>query len=147
MAVSSAADQLSLAAVYDDEHLIQMECRMAVGGWSGITRAYTNQNDLRTFAEAAEQFGKTLGSSIAWEAGADAGIGLIGLRLYTIDRSGHIRCHVRLASDDTRHRPPELWHFAVELPTEAGLVITFALHLARVAEELRGQAVLPGVHP
>jgi hypothetical protein len=92
------------------------------------------------------QFGETLREPVAWQAGADNGIGLIGLRFYTIDRSGHVRCHVRLASEAaTEHRPEEIWQFAAEMPTETGLVVAFARELSRVAEELQGQAVLIGV--
>src|SRR5262245_61815230 len=136
-------DQLTLEVVYDDEHLIQVECRVAVGSWSGAARAYTTPDELRALAGAAGRFAETLGEPVAWEAGRDYGTGLIGLRLYTIDRSGHIRCHARLASDAPTHgRPEEIWRFAAELPTEAGLVAAFARQLGGVAEELRGQAVL-----
>jgi hypothetical protein len=141
----SPVNRLSLEVVYDDEHLIQVECRVAVDDWSGVARAYTTQDDLRTFADVARRFGETSHGAAAWEAGADNSVGMVGLRLYTIDRSGHIRCHVRLASSaPTEHRPEEIWRFAAELPTEAGQVIAFARQLAHVAEELRGQAVLEG---
>src|SRR4051812_16978883 len=138
-------DQLSLEVVDDDEHLIQVECRVAVGGWSAVARAYTTPDELRALASAAGQFAEALRGPVEWEAGADNGIGLIGLRLYTIDRAGHIRCHVRLASDaPTSARPEEIWRFAAELPTEPGQVTAFARLLGGVAEDLRGQAVLDG---
>jgi hypothetical protein len=137
------ADQLSLEVVYEDEHLIQVECRVKFGDWSGAARAYVRQDDLRAFASAARRFGETLRGPAAWEAGKDNGVGLVGLRFYTIDRSGHIRCYVRLASDaPSPCRPEEIWRFAAEVPTEAEQIIAFARQLDRVTEELRGQAVL-----
>jgi hypothetical protein len=138
-------DHLSLEVVYDDEHLIQVECRVVVGSWAGTARAYTTPDDLRAFAGAAGDFAESLREPVEWEAGNDNGIGLIRLRLYTVDRAGHVRCHVRLASEaPTTGRPEEIRRFAVELPTESGLVAAFARQLGRVAEELRGQAVLAG---
>jgi hypothetical protein len=74
-------DQLTLEVVYHDEHLIQVECRVAVGSWSGAAHAYTTPDDLRELAGAAGRFAEALGEPVAWEAGGDDGIGLIGLRL------------------------------------------------------------------
>src|SRR5262245_56375078 len=78
-------NQLSLSVVYQDEHLVQVECRTAVGGWSGVARAYTTWDDLRALAGMAQQFAESLGAPVAWEAGEDNGIGLVGLSFYTID--------------------------------------------------------------
>jgi hypothetical protein len=138
-------NQLSLEVVYHDEHLIEVECRVAVGEWSGVARGYSTQRDLEGFASHLHQFGETLRGPAEWTAGDDSG-GMIALRFYTIDKSGHTRCHVRLATNPpTEHRAEEVWRFAAELPTEPGLVITFARQLKRVAAVLDGQAVLAGV--
>jgi hypothetical protein len=77
MESGGAVDYLSLEVVYDDEHLIQVECRIAVRGWSGVARAYTTQDDLQTFAEVARRFGETSQGQGAWEAGADNSIGMV----------------------------------------------------------------------
>jgi len=106
MATEDAAYQVSLEVVYVDEHLLQLRCRVTVGEWSGQARAYTTQGAIRTLANDLRRFGESLRGQSRWEAGADNGIGLIGLHLYCVNRAGHIACHVRLASDTaTEHRP------------------------------------------
>jgi hypothetical protein len=71
---------------------------------------------------------------------------LIGLRLYTIDRAGHLACHVRLAKATfTEHRPEEVWRFSAEMRTEVGQVEWFAQQLAKLAEKESGEAILAGL--
>jgi hypothetical protein len=139
-------NQLLLEVVYHDEHLIQLECRVAVDGWSGVARAYSTQEALGNLADVLEQFGQALRPPADWEEGDDTGTGLIALRFYTIDRFGHVGCQVRLASvTPTEHRPEQVWRFAAEVSTEPGLVVAFAGQLKRVARELHGQAILDGI--
>lgn len=138
-------NQMTLEVVYDDEHLIELKCRVMVEEWAAIGNAYTTWDDLRKFADDLTRFGETLQATDAWEAGYDNGIGFIGLRFYTIDRSGHMRCHIRLASASVpTDRPEGIWRFAVELPVETWQVITFARQCVQLAENHTGQATLSG---
>jgi hypothetical protein len=145
--VETPANQLSLRVVYQDEHLIQVQCCVTVDGWSGVANAYTTSADLSSLASTLQDFSSTLRGPVTWEAGADNGIGFVGLRFYAVDRSGHIRCHVRLASQAAAERPEEICRFAAEMPTEAGLIVAFVRQLTHVLTEFQGQAVLAGVSP
>jgi hypothetical protein len=146
---NSLANELTLEVVYHDEHLIELRCQIAFDGWSGIAQACTTQGELQGFADMVKQFGENPKSPAELEAGADNGIGLIGLRFYVLNRSGHIRCHVQLASGNvnTPCRPEEIWRFAAEVPTESGLIVAFAKQLTSVAKTLKGTAILTLVAP
>ena len=77
-------------------------------------------------------------------AGVDNGIGLIALRFYRIDRSGHIAGHATLASGGvpTDHRPEQVSRLAVEFRAEAWGVAQFARQLAELARTQEGRASL-----
>jgi hypothetical protein len=140
-----AANQLSLAVPYDDEHVIQVECRAAISRWSAVARAYTSREQLRALGQITATFGESLKGPVTWEAGADNGIGFIALTFYKIDRAGHIRCHVRLSSEGaTRQRPEEIWRFEAELATEAADVTSFARQVVCLAAGSQERAVLSG---
>jgi hypothetical protein len=137
-------NQLSVAVVFTDEQLIQVRCHVAYEEWAATSKAYTSSNSLIQLAQSLDRFAQSATGEVAWQAGADNGIGLIALRCYPIDQSRHIRCHLRFSSDSvsSEHRPEEVWQFVAEFPTEAGLLGKFAKRLHTVASEQRGVAVL-----
>lgn len=107
-------------------------------------RAYTVPQDIAAFAAALQRFVDGSAASADFEAGADTGIGLIGLRFYRVDRSGHIACHVRLVSGDmaNEHRPEQVSRLAVEVGSETWAVVQFAWQLAEVARVESGRATI-----
>jgi hypothetical protein len=119
--------EVSIEVVYVDEHLIELAATVGAGHWRGRATAYTVPTDVSRFAGALIQFADG-GPPAAFEAGADNGIGLIALRFYRIDRSGHIAGHARLASGrlPTHHRPEQVSRLDVEFGAEARAVATFA---------------------
>jgi hypothetical protein len=136
--------ELTLAVVYVDEHLIEMEAVVGTGQWCGRATAYTVPQDIAAFAVALQRFsgGATAGAEFA--AGADTGIGLISLRFYRVDRAGHIACHVRLATGllPTHHRPEEVSHLSIEVRPEASAVDRFAREIGELARAQAGHALL-----
>lgn len=96
---------------------------------------------MSRFADALLRFVDG-GSPAEFEAGADNGIGLIALRFYRIDRSGHIAGHARLASGHvpTGGRPEQISRLAVEFGAEAWAVGQFAQHLLELARTQKGRA-------
>ncbi len=134
---------LSVEVVYVDEPLIELAATVGAGHWRGRATAYTVPAEVRRFADALLQFADG-GPPVAFEAGADNGIGLIALRFYRIDRSGHIACHGQLASGrvPTEHRPEQVSRLAVEFGAEAWAVDRFARQLAELARAQKGRAVL-----
>jgi hypothetical protein len=136
--------ELRIAVVYVDEHLIELEAVVHAGDWCGRARAYTVPPDIATFAVALQQFGSGGSSGAEFAAGADTGIGLIALRFYRVDRAGHIACHVRLATGGlpTGHRPEEVFRLSIEVRAEASAVDRFARQLSELARTRAGRAAL-----
>ena len=137
------AREVSIEVGYVDEHLIELAAVVGAGHWRGRATAYTVPAALDRFADALLRFADG-GPPAEFEVGADTGIGLIALRFYRIDRSGHIACHARLASGSvpTEHRPEQVSQLAVEFGAEAWAVAQFARQLAELAGTQAGQASL-----
>jgi hypothetical protein len=135
--------EVSIEVVYVDEHLIELAATVGAGHWRGRATAYTVPTDVSRFADALLQFADG-GPTAEFEAGADNGIGLIALRFYRIDRSGHIAGHARLASGGipTDHRPERISRLAVEFGAEVWAVAQFARQLAELARTQNGRASL-----
>jgi hypothetical protein len=136
--------ELRLVVVYVDDDLTELEATVGAGYWSGRARAYTVPQDIATFASALQQFGSGASAGAEFVAGADTGIGLIALRFYRVDRSGHIACHVRLVTGRLPgdHRPEEVSRLSVEVRAEGAAVDRFARQLSELARTQAGQAVL-----
>ena len=118
---------LQFRVIYEDEHLLEISVRVLHGEWSALSTAYTslsffteNGNALLRWVEAPDQ-------PLRIKAGADTGIGWMVLEFYTINRAGHVRCAITLASKTRTNgpRPAETSRFSIELPTELGLVERF----------------------
>jgi hypothetical protein len=136
-------NQVRIDVVWEDQDLIQLQTRVIASGWSGIAKAYAVAEDILAFADSLEQFTRTLKSPASFVAGEENGIGFLSLRFYRYDRSGHIACHVRLASDSvTGGRPEEVFKLAIEVKTEAAAIDPFVRGLMKLAYERRGEAVL-----
>ena len=102
--------------VYHDVDLLQLQCSITVDNWIGIACFYTTQNELKRLSSAARQFTQTLSDRMHWEAGHVGGS--IRLQLYTIDKAGHVRCHVSVSETPIPRRPEEVWQIAVAMPVE-----------------------------
>lgn len=140
----SRSPALTMRVMHEDPHLIEVEVRVVAGDWSGTTRAYTTSDSLGEGARGLLAWAARPHDQFALEAGADTGIGWVSLRWYTIDRSGHLVCHVRIATAEESSRPEGVRRLALEFPTELGLVERFARQLASLAESDTGEAVLAG---
>jgi hypothetical protein len=136
--------EITVAVVSVDEHLIELEALVGAGYWCGCASAYTVSENIATFAEALQRFAEGVDSQAEFVAGADNGIGLVAFRFYRVDRSGHVACHVRLASgkapDD--HRPEQVCRLSIEVAVEAWAAIQFARQLGEVARTQAGKASL-----
>jgi hypothetical protein len=137
---------MTLRVVYEHRpDLIEVEARVAAAGWSGITRAYTGRVSLCEEARGLSAWTARPRDVFALEAGADTGVGWLSLRWYTIDRAGHLACHVQIATTAESSRPEGVRRLSLEFLTEPALVERFARQLISVAESLTGEAVLAGI--
>jgi hypothetical protein len=139
---------LQLRVIYEDlPDLIELGVRVVHGEWSAVSTAYTSPslfldhgNDLLRWARAPNE-------PLRFEAGADTGIGWMVLQFYTIDRAAHARCAVTLATNTRSNgpRPTETSRFAIELPTELGLIERFARECITLGSDFKREARLVGV--
>lgn len=133
--------EVSLEVVYDDDDMIELAATVTSGWWRGRCYAYTVLADVSRFANSLLQFADG-NPSAAFEAGADNGIGFIGLRFYRIDRSGHIAGYARLASAPKGNRTEQVSRLAVEFGAETWAIIQFARQLEELAQTKKGRATL-----
>ncbi|HUE74153.1 MAG TPA: hypothetical protein VMP01_24945 [Pirellulaceae bacterium] len=139
---------IQLRVVYEDlPDLIQLGVLVRSGEWSAHCRAYAGPT---AFADEAQRLLAWVSSPIVpmrIEAGADNGIGWMLLKFYTIDRAGHVRCAVSLATgrEDSDARTESTWRFSIEMPTELGLVERFARECIALGSDYSREARLLGL--
>jgi hypothetical protein len=138
---------IAIRVVYEDmPDLIQIEARVTLDDWSGVARSYTGSQLLRESAGKLATWCQRPVSDFLLQSGADTGIGWLCLRWYPVDKAGHLMCHIQLASSSGESRPEAVRRLSLEMPTEPGLVENFARQLASLAQTLKGEAVLMGIH-
>ncbi len=144
--VNDSADNdeysLSVKIVWEDDHMIEVECSLRVGTWAAESRAYTQRPQLAEFAQTLKSFAKRFDGSASFEAGGE-GIGSVKLRFYPFDKSKHLACFVELGTSvPTEHRAEEISRLSLEVHTEASFVDSFAEELEDVAQGLCKAACL-----
>jgi hypothetical protein len=142
MALYDGSHHVSIRVSWVDDELIEIEAELVAEGWCGRANTYTTADEIREFAVELAQFNRTLSGEARLEAGGEDGIGLVALRLYTIDAARHVACHVRLAAMASGHRPEQVHRLAIELTTEPSFIERFAKGLENIANSRTGEAVL-----
>jgi hypothetical protein len=141
-------DFLQLHVIYQDlPDLIELHVRVIHGEWSASSTAYTSPSFFTKIGPELLRWAKAPEEALRIEAGADTGVGWMVLQFYTIDRAGHVRCAITLATNArTNHpRPAETSRFAIELPTELGLIERFARECIALGSDFKRDARLTGV--
>lgn len=136
---------VQLRVIYEElPNLIQLAIRVVHGEWSAISTAYVSPEFLTEQGEAILNWVKAPDEILNIEAGADTGIGWMVLRFYTIDRAGHARCAITLATQTRTDgaRSAETSRFAMELPTELGLIECFARECIALGSDFKREARL-----
>jgi len=121
--------------------------RVVHGEWSATSTAYVSHSFLTENGEAILRWVKAPTEPLNIEAGADTGVGWMTLQFYRIDRAGHIRCAITLATKTRTDGPraAETSRLAIELPTELGLIERFARAVIALGNDLRLEANLIGL--
>lgn len=142
----STSPELVLWVSCDDRpDLMEITASIRDGSWRGLATAYISPAELIAGAEALQQWIVRPSGKTRIECNPSL-LGWICLSFYTIDKAGHLVCHVRLASGGSANgRESEIRHMSLEMKTEAGLVETFAKELMQLARDELPQAVLLGV--
>ena len=139
----SSPHHITLKVVYaEDGYLLGVKAAVAVGHWAGKAEAWTYAAALQKFASELMTFVENPKGEVAFVAGDPKIPGAITLRFYPIDRSKHLVCHVRLASDPQGDRPETIWRLEIEPPVETMAILRFAREIQTMAERLDGRAVL-----
>ena len=135
---------LQLCVVSEDLHLIELRIRVVHGEWSAVSGVYVSSSFLTESGEAILRWAQSPNGPLNIEAGADTGIGWMVLKFYTIDRAGHTRCAIELATTPwlVGPRPAETSRFAIELPTELGLIERFARECVELGRDFKREARL-----
>ena len=110
---------LTIRVIYEDlPDLIEIEARIVFGDWSAVACAYTSPSSFAEHAHGLLAWSQRPVEEFSMEAGADTGIGWASLRWYTVNRPGHLACHVRLATQNIGSRPESVRRLALEVPGE-----------------------------
>jgi hypothetical protein len=135
---------LQLGVIYEDPHLIKLSIRVVYGEWSATSTAYASHSFLTEAGEAILQWIEAPDELLNIEAGADTGLGWMVLQFYKVDSPGHARCAVKLATQTRTDSPrtAETSRFAIELPTELGLIESFALECIALGSNFKREARL-----
>lgn len=142
------ASFLHLRVVYEDlPDLIELAISVRHGGWAAESSVYASPQVLADVAAKLVEWVASPGEPFEIEEGADNGIGWMRLKFYTIDRAGHARCAVCLSTggQPADARPEETWRFAIEIPTELGLIERFGRECVRLSKDSSPQALLEGL--
>jgi hypothetical protein len=139
---------LQLRVIYDDlPDLIELGVRVIHGEWSAVSTAYTSPSFLSEDCMGLLRWVKAPHEPFRIEAGGDTGIGWMALQFYTIDHAGLARCAITLATNTRTNepRPAETSRFAIELPTELGLIERFARECIALGSNFKHEARLNGL--
>jgi hypothetical protein len=114
------------------------------GDWSAVSTAYVSPSFLTENGEAILHWIEAPNGPLSIEAGADTGIGWMVLQFCAIDHAGHARCAIKLATKTRTNcpRPAETSRFAIELPTELGLIERFARECIVLGSNFKREARL-----
>jgi hypothetical protein len=129
---------VQLRIVYDDlPDLIELEIIVRYRGWSAHSSAYASPSAFADEAGNLLSWVQSPSEPCSIRAGADTGIGWMVLKFFTIDRAGHARCHVKLATGKQARdsRPEETWRIEIEIATELGLIENFARECVALSED------------
>jgi hypothetical protein len=141
---------LQLRVIYVDlPNLIELGVRIVHGEWSAAATAYTSPSFFIENGEALLRWIEAPNEPLRIEAGADTGVGWMLLQFYKIDHAGHARCAIKLATEarTNKPRPAETSRFAIEFPTELGLIERFALQCIALNDNFKREARLIGLPP
>ncbi len=139
---------LQLRVIYEDlPDLIELGVRVIHGEWSAVSTVYVSPSFLTEDGTAILQWVDAPDEPLRIEAGADTGIGWMVLQFYKINRAGHVRCAITLATSTRTNepRPAETSRFAIELPTELGLIERFARDCIALGGDFKREARLIGL--
>ena len=145
---SDLTEGLKIAAIWNDEDLVELETEVDYRGFRGRSTCYTTPQDLTDFAAAVLRFDNGSQPEAKFDAAFGDGSKALHVRLYRYDLVGHIAAHVRIATENrggTSGRAEQVWRLELEIKTESASLLRFARDVQRLAQRRSGDASLFGV--
>jgi hypothetical protein len=136
-------NRFSLAVVWSDSDLLEIELAVAFMAWSGVERSYVTRNELTSFAASLDA---VAAGAVAAEFNAgQPDLGYARCRVFEYDRARHLGMEVvaGLAGGHVVNRPDYPRELRVWLPIERGQLTSFAVRLRQLVAAERGWASLP----
>lgn len=115
---------LRLRVIWDDPDIFEIEVELRHSGWVVFSTLYASMHRVAADGASLKAWTFSPDSPHRIEFGADTGIGWLSLEFYKVDRAGHLRCRIQLATNETRRPTP--WRCAMDIPTESAMVARFA---------------------
>jgi hypothetical protein len=130
---------LAIEQIWDDEHLVELQCSVDTGLFRGTATCYTSHQDVATFAGDVQRFAVSFEGVATFEASlADttARLGTVGttavrIHLHTIDRAKHTAVRVRLVTE-RGGRPEDVASLELAFSVEAAAIDQFIRELVRL---------------
>lgn len=136
---------VQLRVIHDKlPNLIELSIRVVHSEWSAQSTAYASPEFLTEQGTAILQRIEAPDETLSMETGADSGIGWMVVWFNTIDSAGYARCVTTLATQTRTDgpRPAETSRFAMELPTELGLIESFGQECIALGSDFNCEARL-----
>lgn len=135
--------QLSLAVVWADIDLLEIELSVSFMAWSGLERSYVTRDDLTSFAASLDEV--VAGSTAAEFSAGQPDLGYGSCRVFEYDRARRLGMEVVVghAGGNVVNRPDYPRELRVSVPIERGQLSVFASRLRQLVASERGTASLP----
>ena len=124
---------LTVKRIWDDEHLVALECTVDTGVFSGTATCYTGHLELATFADALRRFAQTFEGTAIFTAALADGTKAVTIDIRAVDRAKHTVASVKLVTE-RGFRPDDVARLEVQFPIEAAGIDAFLRELDNVQQ-------------
>jgi hypothetical protein len=137
---------LTIKAIWRDEHMFEIRIQATNGRYLGTTEVYETSDKLAEFARSLSAYPKDK-SSLSYEAGEMDGYAYFGMKLTSINHSGHISVLINLEENvSTEYRADEKDKLKLEILVEPNAIDIFQKELLQLAIKQEGTAILHGMN-
>jgi len=136
---------LELKVIWKDDDMIELSIKAANGRYFGTTEVYDTSQSLEDFAKSLIGY-PSQGKELFYEAGQKNGYSYFGVKVYLINKSGHVGVEVSL-EENTNHRnsrQAEKDKVKLEIIVEPSAIDNFQRELLQLARTEEGTATLHG---
>jgi hypothetical protein len=138
-----SANHLSIAIVWSDVHVLEIELAVTFAAWSGAERAYVTRQILTDFAESLDLVAGGATHALLEAGQSNMGFGRCQIFEYGGPRRLGMEVVVGHAGGDMRGHADRGRELRVSVPIERGQLSPFAVTLRELVTNERGTVVLP----